>query len=906
MKIPRSSAFRTGLALALASVSTAIALADGELDLGFSPPPELGTNFVSGFAVVGGRAYLGSPSFSVLRLRDDGSPDPGWQLSAPTFGLCTVAGLPSGGLAVLSNSGLLFKYDDGSFLQSGPLGISPFFARAPLVQDDGSVALFDQQFARKAKADGSADPNFRIKVSLPAVDTSNSSGSGSLSLTAAGDRQGRYVVIGNFHATVPADRLGLLRLRADGSLDPDWNPSPELGLKLNGGGVLNSQPVAVETLPDDSAVVVLKDQLAWIDVQGKVTRRTANLSNYPLNLWHTVTQPDGKTIVGGNFTQWGDSPASGLIRLNADGTLDPTFAVQLDGPPLVNALCLDSQGRLWISGEFRAVNGVARPGIARLQAYTPVSADPVALRTVISVTSRHVATNETLFLTAKVDGHPEPAMQWLRDGVPVAGATNRGLRLSITNGSELGAFSLVLSNDFGSQKLDFPATTLAVRSPQPGLEDLAFSRSLTNFSYVTHLLPLPDGRLLVANGDPYQDQSAEAPLVGRLLPNGVLDASFGQGGVVQGRGRVETLIPLPEGGMLVTGQFTELGGRTAQGLAELDRDGKVVLRAWPKLDIAHVSTALPLPDGKLIIAGRFETVGGAPAFRLARLNSDLTLDPTFHYPLTYWEFVDALALDARGRVLIAGERMYFTGSLTNPPRAGLNRLLADGSPDPAFHARTNGIHSIFLEPDGNLLVGMPPLRLDEDGNVLTVFDDYQFQSLTSFLEFQLSDGPNHLMVRTASGGVVYRTYLSSLEKTDLALPRWKASGERDYGFQAVVRREGGAYPSVTAIAALPDDSLLFSVRISDTLEGPTPLEQARRLRRIRRDSDFSLRIKDVSAGQFQVALETQPGLSYEVYRRDQLTGGTATKIGEYSGDGYVIDLQTPATGDATYLELRRH
>ncbi len=901
MNTRRGFVWRAGLVLTLASILTSRSLADGELDLGFSPSTELGTNAITGFAVVGGRAYLSSPTFPVLRLRDDGSPDPDWQLPVPVTWISILGGLPSGGLAVLSNSGLLLQHDDGSYSQSASLGISPFPGSRLLAQDDGSVTVFDQENARKVHGDGSIDPGFRIQVSLPAVDTSTSSGSGSATIRAAGDRQGRYLVIGNFHATAPADRLGLLRLLADGSLDPDWNPSPDLGLKLSGSGRLNSKPVAVATLSDDSAVVALEDQLAWIDARGTVTRRMPNPSNFPLNLATLLTQPDGKTIVGGNFTRWGAASASGLIRLNADGTLDDTFTVQLDGP-LVSAMELDGQGRLWIFGEFRMVNGVARPGIARLQAYIPASTNAVALQASVTVSSRHVATNEALYLTARVDGLPEPTLQWLRDGIPIPDATNRSLRLAITNGSELGAFSLVLSNAFGSQKLDFPATTLAARSPQPGLEDLGFSRALTNFIFVTHLVPLPDGRLLVGSGNPYNNDTSETALVGRLWSDGSLDSSFGVGGVVKGQGHVETLVPLPGGGLLVAGDFTVLAGHPAYGLAELDRSGSLVVRPFPSLDIVHVSTALPLPDGKLLIAGPFTKVGDAPAFRLARLNADLTLDTTFQSPVVAPRFVDAMALDLHGRVLIAGERTYGTGQiLTNPPSLGLMRLLGDGSADPAFHARSNGLRAIFVEDDGKLLVGMPPVRLDEDGNVLTVFDDsYPYSRSTA--DFFLLDGPNHLMVRTSGGQVIYRSLVDNFISSKVELWRWKATGERDYSFKCVLPSAGGYSYEATAMAALADDSVLLHTVLSESFD----LELSRHLHRISRDSDFSLRTKDVSAGQFRVALETQPGLTYEIYQREQLTGGTATQIGAYSGDGYVIDLQTPATGNATYLELRRH
>jgi uncharacterized delta-60 repeat protein len=614
-------------------------------------------------------------------------------------------------------------------------------------------------------------------------------------------------------------------------------------------------------------------------------------------------QPDGKIILSGNFSKWGETPVSGLIRLNLDGTLDPSFNVQLGGPIAENVI-LDAKGRLWLAGSFRTVNGIARPGVARIFAYTPAptnSMPPVATTT---IAPSHVATNEVLNLTAQVDGVPEPELQWFRNGTPLIGATNRGLRLMVTNAGDLGDFSLVLSNALGTQTLSFPAVSLARRSPHPGSEDLAFSRALTNFTQINHLVPQADGRVLVGSGAVNFDPGQETPLVGRLQSDGRLDASFGQAGLVTGKGRVETIIPLANGNFLVAGEFTELAGRAAYGLAELDRDGQLVPRPFPALDIPHVSTALPLPNGKLMIAGRFAQVGSAAAFRLARLNSDLTLDTAFHSSLVKPYFVDAMALDTHGRLLIAGEREYASEVETNPPRLGLLRLLENGSPDPAFHALANPTRAIFVEGDGKLLVGMPPLRLDEDGNVLTTFDDYPFPYRLSDADYTLTLEPNHLMVRTSDGGVIYRSLRLNSHNENLELWRWKASGERDFNFHCVLAPNTGPDYRVTAMVALADDTVLLNMLVIGSITPPTP-EEARRLHRIPRDSDVSLRVNEVSAGQIHYSLATQPGLTYEVYQREQLTGGTPTKIGDYSGDGYVLDLQAPATGNAGYLELRR-
>ncbi|HTH46283.1 MAG TPA: hypothetical protein VMB21_02105 [Candidatus Limnocylindria bacterium] len=893
MKTRRSSVLQVWLTAALAYVSTAMVFADGELDLGFSPPPELRSNFLTSFSVIGGQAYLSGADRPVSRLREDGSLDADWQLTSPRSWATGIRGLPAGGLAIAFNTGFMVQYDDGSNAVPSVGGISEATQGSVLPQEDGSVTLVSNWSIRKVRADGTVDPALYLQVPPP-------QGGNFPQLTAGiTDRLGRYVVIGSFQTPAPDARAGGMRLLADGSLDKAWNPQPD----ANGAGL--GTALAITALREDSVLVVLYQELVWIDAGGEITQRIPNLADNRGSFLPPLVQPDGKIILAGGFSKWGGVPAAGLVRLNSDGSLDPSFSAALDRPSMI-AAHLDTQGRLWLAGYFTKVNGVDRPGIARIQAYTPALQNAVSLEARITVSPRHIATNEALYLTAQVDGLPEPTLQWLRDGLPIDGATNRGLRLVITNGTELGHFSLALTNPNGVQQLDFPPTTLAVRSPHPGTEDRRFDHALTNFAYITQLLPLPDGRVLVAGGISDHVQPVEGTLVGRLLADGRLDPGFGQGGGITGIGQVESLFPLPGGGLLVAGDFDRLGGQPAQGLVELDASGNRVARAFPNLDITHVSAVLPLPDGKLMIAGRFTQVNGVAAYRIARLNSDLTLDTSFQGHLLDWQFVDAFALDAHGRVLMAGERVYANFTVGNPALVGLQRLLPDGSADPAFHARTTGVRTVFMEPEGRMLVGMPAARLDEDGNVLTVFEDTRYPYKGSGEGVFRSFEPNHLMIRTADGGVIYQSLADSGPMQKAELWRWRPTGERDYAFQCLLATNVSINHVVNAMALLADGSVLLGTLYNSEGVIPDNPPVAQRLRRIPRDSDLSLRVMDVSGGQFRVSLETQPGLSYEIYQREQLTGGTATKIWGYDGDGYVLDLQAPATGNAGYLELRRH
>ena len=85
---------------------------------------------------------------------------------------------------------------------------------------------------------------------------------------------------------------------------------------------------------------------------------------------------DGSILVGGLFTAFNNSPRQGIIRLLADGTVDPNFAaVTMTCPqfPFFSSGCgvaanpvVDANGKIIIAGDFIAVNGVSRTCVARL------------------------------------------------------------------------------------------------------------------------------------------------------------------------------------------------------------------------------------------------------------------------------------------------------------------------------------------------------------------------------------------------------------------------------------------------------------------------------------------------------------------------------------------------------------
>lgn len=77
-------------------------------------------------------------------------------------------------------------------------------------------------------------------------------------------------------------------------------------------------------------------------------------------------QSDGKIIFGGNFTSFNGTAIKGMARLNADGSIDSSFNPGTGFNGSINAIKIQSDGKILVGGSFTSVNGTNRNRIARL------------------------------------------------------------------------------------------------------------------------------------------------------------------------------------------------------------------------------------------------------------------------------------------------------------------------------------------------------------------------------------------------------------------------------------------------------------------------------------------------------------------------------------------------------------
>jgi uncharacterized delta-60 repeat protein len=183
--------------------------------------------------------------------------------------------------------------------------------------------------------------------------------------------------------------------------------------------------------------------------------------------------------------------------------------------------------------------------------------------------------------------------------------------------------------------------------------------------------------------------------LGRLNGDGTLDNSFNSGV----DGSVQSLVLQADGKILVGGGFTRLSGQRRYYLGRLNADGTLDSSFNPGASFI-VTVFVVQADGRILVGGGFGELAGQPRTNIGRLNADGTLDSTFNPGAN--SYVNTFAVQADGKILVGG----WFNTLGGQTRDYLGRLNADGSLDDSFNPGASGpVSSFIVQADGSILVG---------------------------------------------------------------------------------------------------------------------------------------------------------------------------------------------------------
>lgn len=228
--------------------------------------------------------------------------------------------------------------------------------------------------------------------------------------------------------------------------------------------------------------------------------------------------------------------------------------------------------------------------------------------------------------------------------------------------------------------------------------------------------------------------------VARLGTDGRVDTTF-EVGLTRSVGVgaiVTSVVPLPDGRVWIAGGFDRVNGEPVTGVALLSEDGSLdpgflPLSIGSPFQPPMVYHMAGLPDGSLLIAGEFSTVEGEPRSRVARLDTYGMLDRNFR--TEGLEAVIAIRPLPDGRVLTFG--MPVTRSSQPMPgqqvlHGSIRRLNRDGSIDNTFLPDQVGYAGMAFDgwarPDGSVVsvmddsvTGRSLLEWDRTGRLLREF-----------------------------------------------------------------------------------------------------------------------------------------------------------------------------------------
>jgi uncharacterized delta-60 repeat protein len=249
------------------------------------------------------------------------------------------------------------------------------------------------------------------------------------------------------------------------------------------------------------------------------TTFNANLANVGSGTIDRITiQPDGKTIITGDFnTVSGVAVISCIVRLNTDGTLDTTFNAPVItglGQFRIESLAMQSNGKIIIGGEFQRLDGVWRPGLARLNsdgsADTAFNTNP-SLDTLGYVNDFKIYPDDKIIFCGVRAG-----------GITVITRLNADGSLNAER-TDLPSFRIGFTPD-GKVVYSDGASTKVKRLNENLTNDNTFAQSLYNTA-IYAITGQPDGKILVGGNFSFVNGSAAPPLV-RINTDGSVDVPF--------------------------------------------------------------------------------------------------------------------------------------------------------------------------------------------------------------------------------------------------------------------------------------------------------------------------------------------------------------------------------------------
>ncbi|KAF2511979.1 delta-60 repeat domain-containing protein [Flavobacterium zhairuonense] len=639
-------------------------------------------------------------------------------------------------------------------------------------------------YLTRLKPDGSIDENFHTGTGF----------NGKVYATYI-QPDGKIIVGGSFTSYNGISAGRLIRLNTDGSYDASFNTliGAETGIVY--GIALQADGKIIITGSFTKYNSVAKSYVARILTNGALD--TSFSSSFKSTVTNVKVLPDGKILLSGNFTVFNNIPVNRIIRLNNDGQLDTSFTIGEGFDAEVNAMEVQSDGKIILGGKFTTYNGGIANRIIRLMSDGTV--DP----TFVTGTGF----NSGIVYACKIDSF---------GNIMIGGSFSGNY-----NGSSVNRVCYLDSSGFLKNDIDFgagpaSASVFVLETDAEGAWYIGGSFSVFD--------GLNQGKLAKIDSDGEYDTGYLASGIG--FDNSVFK-----------------ILPLENGKCIVTGNFKKFNNNIASRITKLLEDGS----SDPEFNSGQlgannlIKTAVLQSDGKIILGGNFTKYNETLINRIVRVLPDGTVDPSFNVTSGFNTQVYAMAIQSDGKIIVAGNFAKY-----NDVNAGkIIRLMPDGSRDSSFNGGSGAdgiIEAILIQPDGKILLGgrfgtfngvqySHLIRLNSNGSIDT--------------SFNIGDGFNNnvyaLALQSDQKIIVGGNFISFNKVAQKRILRLNSNGSLDNTFESGL---GFSKGDVRSILVQPDDRILVGGTFSGTYDGRAALRLMRLLKSGAVDVSFDARLNN--------------------------------------------------------------
>jgi len=601
---------------------------------------------------------------------------------------------------------------------------------------------------------------------------------------------GKIIAGGSFTSYNGISSGRLIRLNEDGTHDSTLNTSPgaTTGIIYNICPQNDGKIIIVGSFTKYNNVTV--NRIARLLPDGTLDPTFSTGSGSSVIITNARVLPNGKIIISGNFTAFNGVLVNKIARLNYDGSIDTAFNIGTGFNDDVNAMAVQNDGKIILGGNFTAYNGVPANKIIR------INEDGSIDNSFLSGSGFNGGTVQTI----KIDSQGQIMIGGSFTGFYDGNDVNR----------------VLLLNPDGTLKSDFDIGS------GPGSASVF---ALTND---------PDGSWFIGGSFLTFDGQNQGRLV-KVASDGEHDSSYLSAGVGFDNSVLKVLA-LENNKTMIFGSFTKFNGNSAFRITRLLENGFSDLSFNSNKSGANnlIKSAILQSDGKIIFGGNFTKYNDIICNRIARILPDGTIDGSFNTGSGFNNHVYTMAIQPDGKIIIAGNFTAYNG--TNGI-GRIIRLLSDGSRDNSFNAGTGAdaiIDAVLIQPDGKILVSgrfnsfngnvfARLVRLNSNGSVDSGFK----------IESGFDKNIYALGLQSDEKIIIGGSFLNYKGASQKRILRLDTNGDLDTTFES---GSGFSKGDVRSILVQPDDRILVGGAFSGTYKSSS----SQRLIRLLKDGNYDV------------------------------------------------------------------